>query len=194
MRARERARPAAVRRCRAGGGTRAARTGHAVPLLADQRLPVRLRGSRARHRARDAGAFVALARTEDAGQARTRCCATTLWSRRASRCPKRASRRPRAWLLQILREMWRHCAATGTVVVRAPHPAAPRLHLRDPGSARSRGGRLRRCRRDGDLRGQSLRAALRDMHAVSQQVQASPSHFQSVGQHYLGLKPSTRFI
>ena len=35
---------------------------------------------------------------------------------------------------------------------------------------------------------------MRDMHAVSQQIQSHPAHFQSVGQHYLGLKPSTRFI
>jgi indole-3-acetate monooxygenase len=35
---------------------------------------------------------------------------------------------------------------------------------------------------------------LRDMHAVSQQVQSNPQHFQTVGQHYLGLKPSMRFI
>jgi alkylation response protein AidB-like acyl-CoA dehydrogenase len=35
---------------------------------------------------------------------------------------------------------------------------------------------------------------LRDMHAVSQQIQASASHYQSVGQYYLGLQPNTRFI
>jgi hypothetical protein len=35
---------------------------------------------------------------------------------------------------------------------------------------------------------------LRDMHAASQQIQSSPAHFQSAGQHYLGLKPNTRFI
>ena len=35
---------------------------------------------------------------------------------------------------------------------------------------------------------------LRDVHAVSQQLQAGAMHLQSAGQHYLGLKPSNRFI
>jgi alkylation response protein AidB-like acyl-CoA dehydrogenase len=35
---------------------------------------------------------------------------------------------------------------------------------------------------------------LRDMHAVAQQVQASAAHYQSAGQHYLGLQPQLRFI
>jgi alkylation response protein AidB-like acyl-CoA dehydrogenase len=35
---------------------------------------------------------------------------------------------------------------------------------------------------------------MRDMHAVSQQIQASAAHFQTVGQYYLGLTPSARFI
>jgi hypothetical protein len=42
--------------------------------------------------------------------------------------------------------------------------------------------------------GQPFERRMRDMHAVSQQVQASPSHFQSVGQHILGLEPNARFI
>ena len=35
---------------------------------------------------------------------------------------------------------------------------------------------------------------LRDMHAVTQQVQANPMHLQTAGQHYLGMQPNTRFI
>jgi len=35
---------------------------------------------------------------------------------------------------------------------------------------------------------------LRDMHAVSQQIQSSAVHYQSVGQYYLGLQPNLRFI
>lgn len=40
----------------------------------------------------------------------------------------------------------------------------------------------------------SFERQLRDMHAVSQQLQSSAMHFQSAGQYYLGLKPSNRFI
>ena len=35
---------------------------------------------------------------------------------------------------------------------------------------------------------------LRDMHAVSQQIQSSAVRYQSVGQYYLGLQPNLRFI
>jgi indole-3-acetate monooxygenase len=35
---------------------------------------------------------------------------------------------------------------------------------------------------------------LRDMNAVSQQIQANFAHLQSVGQYYLGLKPGLRYI
>ena len=35
---------------------------------------------------------------------------------------------------------------------------------------------------------------LRDMHAVTQQIQSNPMHLQTVGQHYLGMQASTRFI
>jgi len=35
---------------------------------------------------------------------------------------------------------------------------------------------------------------MRDMHAVSQQIQASAAHFQTVGQYFLGLQPSARFL
>ena len=34
----------------------------------------------------------------------------------------------------------------------------------------------------------------RDMHAVTQQVQARWTHFETVGQHMLGLAPPQRFI
>ena len=35
---------------------------------------------------------------------------------------------------------------------------------------------------------------LRDMHAVTQQIQANPMHLQTAGQPYLGMKASTRFV
>ena len=35
---------------------------------------------------------------------------------------------------------------------------------------------------------------LRDINTVSQQVQGSSIHFQTVGQYFLGLTPSARFL
>ena len=35
---------------------------------------------------------------------------------------------------------------------------------------------------------------LRDINAVSQQIQGNFAHYQTVGQHYLGMQPGLRFI
>jgi len=41
---------------------------------------------------------------------------------------------------------------------------------------------------------QPFERRFRDMHAVTQQVQARWTHFETVGQHLLGLTPSGHFI
>ncbi|MEK6245710.1 MAG: acyl-CoA dehydrogenase family protein [Pseudomonadota bacterium] len=100
----------------------------------------------------------------------------------------------RAWLLQILRDMWDECAALGRVGFEhriqlrlastyAIHEAREVVEASyvDAGATAI-------------FAGNPFERRLRDMHAVSQQIQSSPAHFQSVGQHYLGLKPSVRFI
>jgi indole-3-acetate monooxygenase len=42
--------------------------------------------------------------------------------------------------------------------------------------------------------GNPFERRFRDMHTVLQQVQARGSHFETVGQHLLGLRPSLRFV
>ena len=42
--------------------------------------------------------------------------------------------------------------------------------------------------------GNPFERRLRDINAVSQQIQANFAHLQSVGQYYLGMKPGLRYI
>lgn len=100
----------------------------------------------------------------------------------------------RAWLLQILHDMWDECAASGqpgfenrinlrlasTYAIHEAREVVETSYVDAGATAIFEGGPFER--------------RLRDMHAVSQQIQSSAAHFQSVGQHYLGLKPSARFI
>lgn len=100
----------------------------------------------------------------------------------------------RAWLLQSLRESWEHCAASGR------HEFADRVTMRLASTYAIR--EVRHVAQDAyDDAGATaifemhpFERRLRDMHAVTQQVQSNPMHLQTAGQHYLGLKPSTRFI
>jgi alkylation response protein AidB-like acyl-CoA dehydrogenase len=100
----------------------------------------------------------------------------------------------RAWLLQILRDMREECTASGKIGFEhriqlrlastyAIHEAREVVEVSyaDAGATAI-------------FEGNPFERRLRDMHAVSQQLQSSHAHFQSVGQHYLGLKPSVRFI
>ena len=100
----------------------------------------------------------------------------------------------RAWVLQILREMWEHCAAKGTV--NFEH----RIQLRLASTFAIQEARevVETAYIDAGataiFESNPFERRLRDMHAASQQIQSSPMHFQSAGQHYLGLKPNARFI
>ena len=42
--------------------------------------------------------------------------------------------------------------------------------------------------------GNPFEQRLRDINAVSQQIQGNFAHYQTVGQHYLGMQPGLRFI
>ena len=42
--------------------------------------------------------------------------------------------------------------------------------------------------------GNPFERRFRDMHTVSQQVQAHASNFELIGQHLLGLEPKSRFL
>ena len=100
----------------------------------------------------------------------------------------------RAWLMQILDEMWDECAASGTISFEN------RIRLRLASTHAIHEGRQVVEDAYADAGATAIfeihpfERRLRDMHAVSQQLQASAAHFQSAGQHYLGLTPSVRFI
>lgn len=99
----------------------------------------------------------------------------------------------RAWIISILRTMWRECRAgqpsfESRVQLRlastyAIHEAREVVHssYADAGATAI-------------FESNPFERRLRDMNAVSQQVQANFSHLQSVGQYYLGLRPGLRFI
>jgi alkylation response protein AidB-like acyl-CoA dehydrogenase len=100
----------------------------------------------------------------------------------------------RAWLLSILREMWAECAASGRVGFEH------RIQLRLASTYAIQEARevVETAYIDAGATAifevNPFERRLRDMHAASQQIQSSPAHFQSAGQHYLGLKPNARFI
>jgi alkylation response protein AidB-like acyl-CoA dehydrogenase len=100
----------------------------------------------------------------------------------------------RAWVLQILRDMWAATAATGKV------DFEHRIQLRLAATYAIQEARevVETAYIDAGATAifevNPFERRLRDMHAASQQIQSSPAHFQSAGQHYLGLRPNTRFI
>ena len=98
-----------------------------------------------------------------------------------------------AWIVAILRDMARQCAEgqpafAARVKLRlastyAIHEAREVVHASyaDAGATAI-------------FEGNPFERRLRDINAVSQQVQANFAHLQSVGQYYLGMKPGLRFI
>ena len=100
----------------------------------------------------------------------------------------------RAWLLQSLRESWDTCAAGGS------HTFEDRVTLRLASTYAIR--EVRQVAQDAyDDAGATaifethpFERRMRDMLAVTQQIQANPLHLQTAGQHYLGMKAGTRFI
>lgn len=99
-----------------------------------------------------------------------------------------------AWLLQSLRDSWSRCSAVGH------HSFEDRVTLRLASTYAIR--EVRKVAQDAydDAGATAIFEAhpferrMRDMLAVAQQLQSNPMHLQSAGQHYLGLKPGTRFF
>ena len=97
-------------------------------------------------------------------------------------------------LLQSLRESWEHCAASGS------HAFGHRVTMRLASTYAIR--EVRQVAQDAyDDAGATaifeshpFERRMRDMLAVTQQIQANPLHLQTAGQHYLGMKAGTRFI
>jgi alkylation response protein AidB-like acyl-CoA dehydrogenase len=100
----------------------------------------------------------------------------------------------RAWILQILRDMRDECAAGGAISfeqrirlrLAATHAIQQAREVVEASYADAGATAI--------FESGPFERRLRDMHAVSQQIQASTLHFQSVGQYYLGLTPNLRFI
>lgn len=99
-----------------------------------------------------------------------------------------------AWMMQSLRESWDGCLAQGQ------HSFEHRVNLRLASTYAIREAVQVAEDVYADAGATAIFAShpferrLRDMHAVSQQIQANPMHLQTAGQYYLGMKPSTRFI
>jgi alkylation response protein AidB-like acyl-CoA dehydrogenase len=137
--------------------------------------------------------FIALARKKTpAGMSLALCDNPVIQSRVATAEARLAS--ARAWLLQILREMWADCAATGK------QSFEHRIQLRLASTYAIHEARevVEACYVDAGataiFESQPFERRLRDVHAVSQQIQANPAHLQTVGQYYLGQAPNVRFL
>lgn len=100
----------------------------------------------------------------------------------------------RAWIIEILREMWEECTLEGKPVFDS------RVRLRLASTHAIHEAREVASTVYADAGATAIFASnpferrLRDMNAVSQQIQGGFFHYQSVGQHYLGLKPMLRYI
>ena len=100
----------------------------------------------------------------------------------------------RAWLLQILRASWDEAARTGV------HSFETRVALRlastyAVGEARKvADDAYDDCGATAIFEANPFERRLRDMRAVTQQLQSHAMHLQTAGQHYLGLTPNTRFF
>ena len=100
----------------------------------------------------------------------------------------------RAFILQTLGEMREECSAKGrigienririrlasTYAISLAREVAETAYVDAGATAIFEGNRFER--------------RFRDMHAATQQVQASAVHFQTAGQYYLGLEPNLRFV
>ena len=100
----------------------------------------------------------------------------------------------RAWLLQSLRESWEGCVATGV------HSYEHRMTMRLACTyAVSEAARVVEdvyfdAGATAIFESHPFERRLRDMHAVTQQVQSRPMHLETAGQHFLGVKPNLRFL
>jgi len=99
-----------------------------------------------------------------------------------------------AWIRVTLDEMWQECAASG----RIRFEQRVRLRLASTYAIQEARAVVEDVYGDAGataiFQGQPFERRLRDMHAVSQQLQASAAHLQTVGQYYLGETPNVRFI
>ena len=100
----------------------------------------------------------------------------------------------RAWILETLRAMWEECCATGY----PGFESRVKLRLASTHAIHEAREVVHACYADAGataiFTGNPFERRLRDMNAVSQQIQGNFAHYQTVGQHYLGMQPGLRFI
>ena len=100
----------------------------------------------------------------------------------------------RAWIIQTLDEMWDESVRTGRVSF------GQRVRLRLASTYAISEAKLVVEDAYADAGATAIfesnpfERRMRDMHAVTQQIQASAAHYQTVGQYYLGLTPNSRYI
>ena len=99
-----------------------------------------------------------------------------------------------AWLKQSVGESWNGCVASGkhafehrvTMRLAATYAIHEAAKVVEDAYADAGATAIFECN--------PFERRLRDINAVSQQVQANFAHLQSVGRYYLGMKPGLRFI
>jgi len=100
----------------------------------------------------------------------------------------------RAWLEELLVEMWRACSAAGAV----SFERRVQLRLASTHAIHEARAVTEDCYAGAGataiFESQPFERRMRDMHAASQQVQASAEHYLSAGQYFLGLDPPLRFL
>lgn len=98
-----------------------------------------------------------------------------------------------AWIISVLREMWDECAAG-----QAGFESRVKLRLASTYAIQEAREVVHATYADAGataiFEGNPFERRLRDINAVSQQIQGNFAHLQTVGQYYLGLKPGLRFI
>lgn len=103
-------------------------------------------------------------------------------------------RAARAQLLTVLREVWDHCATGAAmttdqkVSIRLAATFAIHQAKEVADFAYTEAGAT------AIFESQPFERRFRDMHAVTQQVQGRTNHFETVGQHLMGLTPHPRFL
>lgn len=138
-------------------------------------------------------AFETLARKKAPSGTGVLLCDSTLIQHRVAVSEARLAS-CRAWLAQSLRDSWQGCVATGA------HQYEHRLAMRLASTYTIREAAQVAEDAYADAGATAIfeshpfERRFRDMHAITQQIQGSQAHLATVGQHFLGLKPSTRFI
>jgi alkylation response protein AidB-like acyl-CoA dehydrogenase len=100
----------------------------------------------------------------------------------------------RAWILETLHRMWDECGTTGY----PGFESRVKLRLASTHAIHEAREVVHACYADAGataiFASNPFERRLRDINAVSQQIQGNFAHYQTVGQHYLGMQPGLRFI